>query len=137
ADPAVDIVSIDYYVLKKQFKEALDCVERLDKAVGGDPYLFVLRANLLLESGQFTDAIAAVDKALKQEPKLEEAYWSRITIALKEKKHGDTSVWLKKAVEELNLTLNEEEMRNTPEYQPFLQSPEYREFRRWYEKRKK
>ncbi len=45
-DACIDLLSIDYYTLKKDFPKAFECIDRLDKAIGGDPYLTLLRGYL-------------------------------------------------------------------------------------------
>jgi hypothetical protein len=43
-DPALDVVSLGYFLLTKNFKEATTCLDRIDKAVGGDLYLSLARS---------------------------------------------------------------------------------------------
>ena len=45
-DPGLDLLSIAYYTTKKDFKQALECINRVESAVGGDPYLNVTRGTL-------------------------------------------------------------------------------------------
>ncbi len=45
-DAAVDLLMLDDLLAKKSFDKALAGIERIDKAVGGDPHLKVIRASL-------------------------------------------------------------------------------------------
>ena len=37
------MISIDYYLLKKDYPRGLECIDRFEQAVGGDPYLNIIR----------------------------------------------------------------------------------------------
>jgi tetratricopeptide (TPR) repeat protein len=136
-DPAIDLMSIDYHYFKKEYDKGLLCLERLNKAVGGDPYLLVLQGNLMSEAGRYPEAKTEIEKAVQQEPTLEEAYWARITVSFKEKNHPDTLTWLKKVVEKCKVTVDEKEMGKNAEYAAFVKSPQFQEFWKWYQGRNK
>jgi hypothetical protein len=136
-DPASDLMSLDYFLLKKQYDKALDCLGRMEKAVGGDPYLLVFRANALVAAGRYADARAEAEKAVQQEAHLVPAYWARIMVALKEKNHPDTLAWLKKIVEECGMRINEAYIKTNADYAAFAKSPQFVEFQKWYKARTK
>ena len=98
-DVAIDFLSIDYHIIKKQYDEALKALGRADKAVGGDPYLQVIKGGLLIQAGRFQQARTTLEKAVKDEPKLIHGYWALVSLALEEKNHAETAVWLKKIEE--------------------------------------
>ena len=130
ADAAVDFLSIDYLILKKQYDDALRCIDKTDQAVGGDPYLHVMRANTLIGAKRYKEACAAAEKAIEQEPTLSAAYWSRIIVAVNEKNHVETLVWLKKLVEK---TAEEvADLTKVNEYAEFVKSPQHAEWLKWY-----
>lgn len=135
ADPAIDFISIDYFLLRKQYDESLRCIGAVAKAVGGDPYLHALRANVLVEAGRFPDARAAAEKAVAEEPSLPEAYWSRVSVALREKDHKDTLAWLKKVVEKTGAEI--EDLAELDDYKEFVRAPEHAAWVKWYADRKK
>jgi len=135
ADAAVDFLSMEYFLLKKEYTEALRCIENYDKAIGGDPYMHVWRANVFLEAKRFKEARAASEKAIEQEPTLADAYWSRINLSLSEKNHVETLAWLKKLIEKTN-----EEVANlstVAEYADFVKSPQHAEWVKSYATKKK
>lgn len=84
-DPASDLQSIDYYLIKKQYEKALEAVNSLDKFVGGDPFLDVMRGNVYLMSDRPAEAKEAGDRAVREEPKLIQGYAVVVAAALKEK----------------------------------------------------
>lgn len=130
-DPAVGVMSIDYYILKKEYDKSLQSLARLNKAVGGDPYLLMLQGSTLVEAGRAAQGKAEIEKAAEMEPTLEAAYQARIGIAIKEKNHSDTLVWLKKLVEKCGFSINEESLKSDPANADFLKSPQFQEFLKW------
>jgi len=135
SDPAIDFISIDHFLLKKKFDEALRCVDAADKALGGDPYLLAIRANILIEMGKLKEAQTAAEKAVELEPTLPEAYWSRINVALRTKNYQDTLVWLKKIAEKTDQKIAD--LTTVEGYAGFVKSNEHAEWLKWYESRKK
>jgi tetratricopeptide (TPR) repeat protein len=133
-DPAVDLISIDYFYLKKEYAEAIKTVERVDKSLGGDPYLMALKANMLLEAKKYKEARETAEKAIKDDPKLALAYLVRAAISAQEKNHKDALVWLKKLVEatevELDLAMDER-------FDEFVKTPQFKELNKWIAGRKK
>jgi tetratricopeptide (TPR) repeat protein len=130
-DPAIDILSLDYYFLKKQYKEMFAALDRLDKSVGGDPYLTVLRGSALTEMGKLGEARATIEKAIEAEPTLEQAYWGRLLVSLKEKKPADTLTWLKKMKQSTGAAIDAESIANNAEFAEFVKSPQFAQFKTW------
>ena len=130
-DAAVDFISIDYYAIKKQYDDAVKAIAAVQKAMGGDAHLESMRANILSEAGRYDEARAAAEKAVKDEPDLDSGYWSRVTVSLREKKYADTLEWLKKVVEQCKMEV--QDLTQNPEFGGFVKSPQYREWKKWYQ----
>ncbi|WP_435020475.1 tetratricopeptide repeat protein [Tundrisphaera sp. TA3] len=125
-DACIDILSIDYYTLKKEWPEALACIERLDKAVLGDPYLQVMRAGVRTEQGDFAAARADLDKAEAAEPDLIQSYWTRISIALKQKDYDETLRVLRLIRDRFQAEFAD--LATVPDYKGFTESPQYQQW---------
>jgi tetratricopeptide (TPR) repeat protein len=134
-DPAIDFLSIDYFTVKKDYDRVLRCIASVQAATGGDPYLDVLRAEALVAAGRLKEARSAAEKAIRDEPDLADGYWSRITMALREKNHKDTLAWLKKLVEKTGTEVKD--LADLDEYKDFVRSPEYAAWEKWYAARRK
>lgn len=134
-DAAGDLISIDYFLLKKNYDETLRAVDRLDNALGGDPYLDSMRANILGEMGKYAEARICADKALQGAPSIPPVYWSKVTIAALAKDHDDTRDTLKLIVEKIDPTLNAEDIQNDERFVEFVNTPQFEEFQRWLVKR--
>jgi len=106
-DVSLPLVSIDGYALKKQHKQLLAVLDRLDASVGGDPYLNVLRAYQHQELKQYDQAREAVGKTIKAEPKLATAYDCALTLAQEQKDFKEVGRVLAEAEKNLGVDLVE------------------------------
>ncbi len=74
-DLSIDLVSIDGFIIVKNYKAAIAATNRLEKSIGGDPFLGQLRANILIEEGSdFQEAIRQIQTAIDAEPNWEDHY---------------------------------------------------------------
>lgn len=120
-DPALDLVVIDRSFLKKEWAKVIAAVDRLDKRVGGDPYLNVIRASTWLQENKLAEAAKALDQSLATEPKLAAAWWARIEVSMKQNAHADTARLLDGVEKELGLALDG--VATAEEYASFRASP--------------
>lgn len=81
-DACVDVLSLDYYVLNKQYDLAIEALDRLEKKEGADPYLGVVRANLLFLKDDRAGAKKSLQVALAADPDLVEAVRLLISVDL-------------------------------------------------------
>jgi len=71
-DPAVDLMCHDSHMIAERYDEALAGCDRIAKAVGGDPYLDVVRGNILVAANKPDEAAKRAEQALAAEPELKE-----------------------------------------------------------------
>ena len=125
-DPGLDLLSISYYTTKKDFKQALECINRVETAVGGDPYLNVTRAALCDVQGNHDEAKRLARLATEKEPTLLPAYFELLGVSLIQKNHDDTLAMLKEIDQKFQLKLND--LSKVPEYADFVKSPQYKQW---------
>ena len=126
-DPGLDLLSISYYTTKKDFKQALECINRIESAVGGDPYLNVTRAALCDVQGKHDEAKRLARKAAdEQEPTLLPAYFEMLGVSLIQKNHAETLAVLKEVDQKFQLKLND--LTKVREYADFVKSPQYKDW---------
>jgi hypothetical protein len=134
-DPGLDLLSISYYTAKKDFKQALECIDRVESAVGGDPYLNVTRAALCDVQGKHDEAKRLARIAAEEEPTLLPAYFELLGISLIQKNHDDTLAMLKEVDQKFELKLND--LTKVREYAEFVKSPQYKKWLEYREQRAK
>ncbi|HVE71118.1 MAG TPA: hypothetical protein VNI54_07095 [Thermoanaerobaculia bacterium] len=127
-DRGMEMMFIDANILRGQYGEALRIVDSLDRSVGGDPYLDVMRANIRLQEGDLAQAEAMAVRATERNPKREDAWWTRVNVNLSQKDFAETARLL--TIIRDDLTLEIDDLSKYPEYAEFVKSLQYREFMR-------
>lgn len=130
-DPCVDMLSIDYHILRKEYPKALECIDRLDRSVGGDPHLEVQRAGTHSLSGDKDAAQRDLDRLIEKEPAYVDAYWSKVSIALSANQYDEVLNLLKTI--RTKFVLEPGDMTKVPDYKGFIASPQYQEWLAWLE----
>ena len=74
-DPGIDLMLVDGFILRKHYDEAIQAIDRIDKSLGGDPFLDVLRSNIYMAKGDDHAARSSARRAAEREPSL--ARWMR------------------------------------------------------------
>jgi hypothetical protein len=126
-DATFDLNALDAYFLKKRFDEYLSALDRLDRRLGGDPWLEVLRGIAHRERGDRNEAKVSFEAAVRDEPTLEAAHWGLVNLSLEEKDHQATAKLLERLENELGVEIRKD-LHGVPEYAEFVQSDEYREW---------
>jgi hypothetical protein len=126
-DPCVELTSVDSFVIRKDYVKALAAIDRLENSVGGDPYLSVIRARILVEEGKPDDAAKMAQKAVEAEPSLPDTHFCRLQVANGQKKYADMVKYLREYKDMFDDAL--EEIDSEPEFAGFAGSSEYKEYR--------
>ncbi len=124
-DSTSDLLMVDLLFLEKDFQGADDCLQRVDKVIGGDPYLTYLRAGARLQMKDYASALALADEAQKAEPTLNEAVDMRISVHLERKDHKAVVQEFRTFRKDQGITLDREALADDENYKDFLTSPEF------------
>jgi tetratricopeptide (TPR) repeat protein len=130
-DPSLTFRRVERRLLTKDREKGLEAIDALDRAVKGDPYLNVLRAQLHLDVKDFAKARACAEKATRDEPGLDRGWWTAISVCLAQKDFAETAKLLSAAEKALKITLGD--LRDVSEFEEFVKSSEYKE---WIRSRK-
>lgn len=126
-DPSLDLISFDGYLLRKDHAGAIRAMDRLDLRVR-DPYLSVLRGNVMLDKGDTGEARRHYAAAVAAEPSLLVAHWSLAGLAIQTKQYKELGERLD-AIEATGLVeLND--LDGVAEYEGFVKSPEYKAWKK-------
>jgi tetratricopeptide (TPR) repeat protein len=116
-DPAIGVMSIDYFYLKKMHKEAIEQVSAVEKVTGPDAHLNSLRAGIHSELGAIDPAKKELETALALEPDLPEAV--QLAIALDLATRDETAALAKiKDASSRNVALGR--LQENPDYIAFI-----------------
>jgi tetratricopeptide (TPR) repeat protein len=131
-DPCADLLAIDLYISKEDYAKALEYIDRLDRSVGGDPYLNVMRANQLIKNNNWIEARKVIQKAIDEEPALDWVYKVLVEISLHDKKFDETVDLLIILADRFRMQIGD--LTNAPDYAEFVRSPQYE---KWLKSREK
>lgn len=127
-DPALDLVSVDGYYLRKDVPGLMKVLERLDRRVGGDPYIGLLRANAY-QLDPTPDNLALAETAARAAtvalPDVEDAWWSLVSALLLRRDHAGVVAILDLMKARFGTTVSAEAMAGEDLWRTFLASPEY------------
>lgn len=79
-----ELMMIDLCIYREDYGEAMKMVDGLDRRVGGDPYLDVMRSNIVYLGGDYAKAKTFSDRGIENDPGIEDFYWGSIEQAIAE-----------------------------------------------------
>jgi tetratricopeptide (TPR) repeat protein len=130
-DAGTEILAIDGFMFRKKYGKALECVERLDKLVGGDAHLDYLRAEFYERLGDTEKSRQAANRVINREPELLEPYF--FLLASLSRKHQFPSgvsvlnrLW---SASNLPKAMVIQIVEAGKDYAPLVKSDEYRKWR--------
>ncbi|MHB1156348.1 MAG: tetratricopeptide repeat protein [Phycisphaerales bacterium] len=118
-----DLMSIDAYFLQKQWDKVLAAVDRLDKKMGGDPYLDLYRANVALQKNETDKAAKLLEKVVASDPTLPDAYYSLIDLAMAGKQWDQVTRWVVAVRKDAGMTFGD--MTQNPLFAEFVKTDAY------------
>lgn len=131
-DLATDFLLMSGYSVRMKNVEAIECLDRINKTLGGDSILLVMRAKMLLQLMRVPEARKAVEDAILAEPELKDAYFMGIEVSLADREFDETVKYLTTLRTQFGQTFND--LREVEGFQEFVKSPQYL---KWAEIQKK
>jgi tetratricopeptide (TPR) repeat protein len=123
-DASIDLISFDALLMRKQHDQALASLDRIDKAVGGDPYVRVMRASVLQKQGKLDAAWKAAEDAIAEEPTLLTAFFCQVSLSMEKRDFAKTAELL--STIEAKFHFRFQNLANVPVYAEFVKSKEYK-----------
>lgn len=124
-DPSLALIAIDEAALRKDYPATLKQIDILDRAIGGDAFQDAVCASIYFQAGDFKQARAHAEVAVKAEPALVRAQFSLIDAeaAL----HDNTAVLASlETLAKLGQILPASAIAPLPHYTEFAKSPEFK-----------
>jgi hypothetical protein len=129
SDPSIDMVSIDGYYLHKDFKGVERTLDRLEKRVGGDPYIDALRAHMFLADGKPADAVKAANAATKAEPDLIDGWYATVDADAGAKDYAGAVHGMEVLKKQFQIVFEADNLLKDANLAPIVASPEYKAFK--------
>jgi hypothetical protein len=121
-DVCLDFLLIDYYIVRREFAKALEAINRVDKSVGGDPFLDSLRADVVFRQGDSAKAFQFAENAVNGVKDVADPVYTLIGLSLEAKDHARTLAGLR--LLEVRFQVRFADLKTVPEYAEFVKSPQ-------------
>lgn len=129
SDATVELLSIDYFILMGDYKTALECLDRLNASIKTvDPYLYSLRAGILIEMGDIVLAGKYAGKASEIEPNLLQPYMHLINISVMQSNFDQTIKYLDILKMKFGFSYEDMDLSELENYSKFTESAQ---FKKW------
>jgi hypothetical protein len=128
-DASLYLVAVDEHTLRGGAVHAMQCIDRLDTMIGGDPYLHAIRAKIHLHHNAFAAAKKSANAAITGGDRRADPLWTMLTVSLREQDHDESLRLLKKLVFEHKIVLSK--IATNPHYAAFLRSPQAAEWEKF------
>ena len=122
------LMLIDFHYFNEDFKQARAAVNQLDKQVGGDPFLNLLRGNLALAQGKKQAAKDFFIQLTKDMPKNAAPYLPLIELALVNKDFKEVTRLLISAEENTGIRFDPD-FNGADGFKAYVASPEYEKWK--------
>ena len=122
----VNLISIDYHLMREDHKKSIAAVNAIDKLVGGDPLLDQYRGNISFIAKNYDDCEKFAARLQKNFPQKSEGQLLLIQCAAAQKQFEKT-VKLLEQLEEIGYELNE--LEGDPQYAEFIKSNAYKKWK--------
>ncbi len=127
-DTSACAVLYSTYLLNRQWRLALRCLDDMERMVGGDPFLGTMRTQLLLARGDIASARRESERTVSRAPYLIHGYFAQIEVSLAERNFDEVVELFNILQYEFGVELNDP--ATLPVYAEFVQSPQYDEWLR-------
>lgn len=132
-EPEMGLMLFDYYFGKQQFDLALDAIARLEKRLGKDSVMTVLKSVVYREQGQTERALAAAREAVSLEPEREASHWALVTCLLQQRAFDEVAVALDDVATRFSLSFSPSELAAHEVYAEFARSKAFERWRKQWE----
>jgi hypothetical protein len=122
-DYAGDLQCLASYLSAQKYSQFEKAVIRLNKAVGGDPYLNVVLAGMEVERQDYKKARQLLEEAVTADDTVIDAWWSLVTVSLREKDFAATIKYLDRLATDFSVDVGD--VTKNAEYADFVKSPEF------------
>lgn len=127
-DPSMLLLVIDGHRVRGDMPALLRAIDRLDRAVGGDPYLDLHRAGaytLEPTAGNLSEAALAARAVTTALPGIEDGWWMLAAIQAMRHEHAAVTATLDELRRRFAVEVRLEDLEADEAYEDFLDSPEF------------
>jgi tetratricopeptide (TPR) repeat protein len=127
-DPSLYLISLDGEFLRGNYENALQLINNLDKAVGGDEFLDFYRTNVYFGKGDYVNAEKYARQLLYNYPFYVDAHVTLVTIFVEQKRYEEALKPLEKFYSTFELTKEGMKEAIADDYPEFSKSKVYQDW---------
>lgn len=130
-DPSVNLISIDYFILKEDYTGALTAVNELGRKVGGDDFLSLFRGNIHYANKKVNLAAQEFESLTRKFPEFVDGWDSLLSLRIELGEYHKAVEVLDKILANLEMDLKvfKELLESEPGYSDFIKSQEYKDWK--------
>lgn len=121
---SMELLAAGIFAQYRQYERAQSAIDRFDQAIGGDPYLNVLRSRMYLADGDASRAKETALLATEALPDLVDGYRARIAVSLHEKAYPETIEIIETIAQRFGRSVDQ--IVADPVFSDFVKSTEWR-----------
>ncbi|WP_299709594.1 hypothetical protein [uncultured Tenacibaculum sp.] len=130
-DPSLHLISIDGFILKKQFDKALASIDKLEQTIGGDDFLQFFRGNIYYLKKDYKKAEEKFSYVIENYENFFDAYDSLLTVYVESSNFKEATVLLDKLLEKFEMKKEDFKAVLEETFEEFSKSSE---FKNWLKK---
>jgi tetratricopeptide (TPR) repeat protein len=127
-DPTVAFMLIDYYFNLHQMDKAMECVTTIERRVGSDGVTNLLKANIDMMTGAYTQGVGLAQQAIRLEPDLQDAYYSLAVNYVGLKQYAQAIAVYKSLATRFKVKFDRKHFEHEPRFAGLVQSAD---FQKW------
>lgn len=124
-DPSLYLISIDGYILSEEYNKSLQTIDKLDKALGGDSFLNLLRANVNYYMNNVGKAIEHLEVFMYDYPFFFDGFDSALSLYIEDGKFENAINILTIMIDRFEVDKAELKTVVEENFADFAKSPEY------------
>lgn len=129
-DAAVELLSVDYFTMMSNYPKAMESIDRLNASIKTvDPYLYSLKAGILIETGDINLAGKYAGKASEIEPDLLQPYLHLINISVMQTNFDNTIKYLDILKTKFGFKYEDLDLSEVENYSKFIESPQFKKWK--------
>ena len=131
-DAGLEMLMLDYLFVQKKWPMLAQTLDRLDRKLGGDPYLDHFRGNALVMQDRKQEARAKFRSVIKADPSLSDPYYPLLELELTDKAYAKVTQLLIDFHRDAGMTYAD--LKTQPLFAGYVKSDQYP---KWLEYRRK
>ena len=128
-DPKLTFLLLDHFYYAGKYEKCLDMLDKFIKEIGiKDDALLSLKANILIEGGNYDKGISLAKQIITKSPDFDFAYWVVLNGFVQAKNYKSAAMTGRELETRFGYVLDKETLGAEPQYKNFINS---KEFARW------